>query len=270
MHMLLRTTRCYHLFLITLVALFPASFISAEIIEKPMTYSHGDVQLEGFVTYDSEKVTDSAPGVLIIHQWMGITDHEKRVARNLADLGYVAFGADIYGKENRPENTSEAGQLSGSFKSNRSLYRERLNLALEQMKALEVVDESRTASIGYCFGGTGVLELARSGADVDAVVSFHGGLDSPTPEDAENIKASVLVCHGGKDPLVSDEELLGLMNELRAPGDIDWQVLIFSQAKHSFTDIDADPNASGPSAYNENADQRSWDAMKDLFEQKFQ
>src|SRR5205823_6098362 len=128
------------------------------------------------------------PGVIVVHEWMGLNDYAKSRAKQLAEEGYVAFAADIYGKGVRATTMEVAGKLSGQYKSNRPLLRARINAALETLRKNERVDTTKIAAIGYCFGGTTVLELARSGADIKGVVSFHGGLDTPTPADAKNIK----------------------------------------------------------------------------------
>jgi dienelactone hydrolase len=185
----------------------------------------------------------------------------------LAQLGYVAFCADIYGKGVRPKDTSEAGALAGKYKSDRALLRQRVNAALDQLKKSELVDPKRIAAIGYCFGGTTVLELALSGAEVNGVVSFHGGLDAPTPADARNIKCKVLVQAGADDPFQKPEDLDAFQKEMR-DAKVDWQITFYGGAVHSFTQ--PDPGFSNPGAhYNEKADKRSWQAMKDFFAEIF-
>jgi len=173
--------------LILLTAVFSLGQATAEIKTEVVQYNDGDAVLEGFVAWDTAKISGEAPGILVVHQWMGLTDYEKSRCEQLAELGYVAFALDIYGKGIRPANPQEAGGKSGEYKSDRDLYRRRLNLGLDQLRARDGVAKDQVAAIGYCFGGTGVLELARSGADVSGVVSFHGGLDSPSPEDGKNI-----------------------------------------------------------------------------------
>ena len=163
----------------------------AAIHTETVEYKQGDTTLEGFLAYD-DAIPGLRPGVLVVHQWMGLTDYEKKRAEMLAQLGYVAFCADIYGKGVRPQNPREAGALAGKYKGDRHLLRARVNAGLDALRQQPLVDTKRIAAIGYCFGGTTVLELARSGADLNGVVSFHGGLDSPTPADGKNIKCKVL------------------------------------------------------------------------------
>ena len=239
----------------------------AEIVTKSVEYKEGDTTLEGFVAYDNS-VKNSRPGVLIVHQWKGLGDYEKMRAEMLAKMGYVAFACDIYGKGVRPASMQEAGAQAGKYKGDRALLRKRVKAGLETLLKQQGVDAKRVAAIGYCFGGTTALELARSGADVAGVVSFHGGLGTPTPEDAKNIKCKVLACHGADDPNVPPAEVAGFEKEMR-DGKIDWQLIAYGNAVHSFTDKSAGNDNSKGAAYNEKADRRSWEAMKDLFAEIF-
>lgn len=258
-----------YLFLLTaLIALMGVSAARAEIVANNVEYDHEGTTLEGYLAYD-DAIKGPRPGVLIVHQWTGITDHERAVARKLAGMGYLAMCADIYGKGIRPSWGQESGEVSGKYKSDRPLLRARVNRGLEELKAQPQCDATKTGAIGYCFGGMTVLELARSGADVDAVVSFHGNLDTPTPEDAKNIKAAVLVCHGGEDPFVPDEQVVTFFEEMRKGDVADWQFVVFDNAGHSFTEVSASDNGVEGVAYNEDADRRSWNYMKMLFDEKF-
>ncbi len=244
------------------------STVQAEIMTETVEYRDGDVVLEGFVAWDPALAGQEIPGILVVHQWMGLTDYEKSRCKQLAELGYVAFALDIYGKDQRPANPQEAGKQAGLYKTDRELYRRRLNLGLQQLRSRPGVAASKIAAIGYCFGGTGVLELAHSGADVTGVVSFHGGLDSPQPEDGKNIQASVLICHGADDPFVAAEDIEAMKNELNAAG-VDWQMNAYSGAVHSFTQPMAGNDNSRGAAYNEKADKRSWQAMQMFFRELF-
>ena len=238
------------------------SAIERETVE----YKQGDTTLEGCVIYDQSNPA-KRPGVLIVHQWFGITDHEKSRGEMLAKLGYVAFCADIYGKGIRP-SPKEAGSEVGKYKGNRPLLRERVNAALDELKRNELVDTKRVAAIGYCFGGTAVIELARSGADLNGIVSFHGGLDSPNPADGKNIKCKLLICHGADDPTSSVQNVAAFESEMR-DARVDWRLIKYGGAVHAFTQPMAGNDNSKGVAYNERADKRSWEDMKSFFAEIF-
>lgn len=241
----------------------------AALVEKAVTYEQGGVTLEGFHVYD-DAVAGKRPGVLVVHQWTGLSDYEKGRSRMLAQLGYNVFAADIYGKGVRPQ-APEAGKEAGKYKADRMLYRERLMAALDLLKAEAHTNPEKIAAIGYCFGGAGVLELARAGTDLKGVVSFHGSLDAALGMEAKegNIPAKVLVLHGAADPFSPAEQVMGLEKELTA-AKADWQVVLYGGAVHSFTHLEAGNDPSKGAAYNEAADKRSWTAMKDFFAEIFE
>jgi dienelactone hydrolase len=249
------------------LALSCAVTVRAAIHTETVEYKQGDTILEGFVAYD-DALRGKRPGVLVVHQWMGLTDYEKHRAEMLAQLGYVAFCADIYGKGVRPQNTAEAGAQAGKFKNDRRLLRARVAAGLDALRQQPLADPKRIAAIGYCFGGTTVLELARSGAEVAGVVSFHGGLDSPSPADGRNIKCPVLVCHGADDPFEKPEDLAAFEGELRA-AKVDWRLIKYGGAVHSFTQPMAGNDNSKGAANNECADKRSWEDLKSFFAEIF-
>jgi dienelactone hydrolase len=239
----------------------------AKLVTKTVEYQQGDTTLEGYLAYD-DSFTGRRPGVLVVHQWMGLTDYEQNRAVMLANLGYVAFCADIYGKGVRPQNYQDAGAEATKYKTNRALLRLRVNAGLAKLKQNELVDTNRIAAIGYCFGGTTVIELARSGAALNGIVSFHGGLDSPAPTDGKNIQCKVLVCHGADDPFEKPEDLAAFESEMRA-ANVDWRLIMYGGAVHSFTQPMADGSLPG-AKYNERADKRSWQDMKQFFAEIFQ
>jgi len=252
--------------LLSMALLAGAAPLRAAIQSKTVEYEQGGATLQGVLVWD-DAVSGPRPGVLVVHQWLGLTDYEKHRATLLAQLGYVAFCADIYGKDARPKNVAEAGAEAGKFKSNRTLLRGRVTAGLEQLKHSELADPKHLAAIGYCFGGTTVLELARSGAELAGIVSFHGGLDSPAPADGRNIKCPVLICHGADDPFEKPEDLAAFENEMR-DAKVDWRLIKYGGAVHSFTQ--PDPGFVNPGAhYNEKADRRSWEDMKLFFAEIF-
>ena len=247
----------------TLLTLGAALTAPAQIHTETIEYKQGDTVLEGYLAYDAS-IKGQRPGVLIVHQWKGLTDYEKKRAEMLARLGYTAFALDIYGKGIRPQSNQEAGAQAGKYKSNRDLLRARAQAGLAVLQKHELTDPKRVAAIGYCFGGTTVIELARSGADIAGVVSFHGGLDSPRPEDGKNIKCKVLALQGADDPFVPAKDLAAFEDEMRQ-AKVDWQLVKYGGAVHSFTDWNAGDNPQQGAAYNEKADRRSWEAMKQFF-----
>jgi len=249
--------------MLTLISVNATSQIHTENIE----YKDGSVILEGYIAYD-ESFKDIRPGIIVVHEWMGINDYTKMRCEQLAKLGYFAFAADIYGKDNHPKSSEEAGKLAGIYKNDRQLMRKRINLALDEIKKQKIVNPDKISAIGYCFGGTVALELARSGADIKGVVSFHGGLDTPNPEDAKNIKAKILVLHGGDDPFVPAGQVDDFKKEMKDAG-VDYQIFIYGGAVHSFTNPNSGNDPSKGAAYNEKADKRSWEAMKIFFDEIF-
>ena len=239
----------------------------AEIVGKAIEYDANGTLCEGWHSYDDE-VDGPRPAVLIVHQWTGLTDYEKMRAEMLATLGYNVFALDIYGKGIRPQ-PPEAGQLSGTYKGDRALYRERLQEGLEILKSLPQTDGAKIAAIGYCFGGTGVLELARSGAEINGVVSFHGGLGTPTPQDAKNVVCEVMVLHGAADPYVPVDEVLGFTGEM-LEANVAYEFVAYPDAVHAFTQKFAGDDPSKGAAYDADADAQSWEAMKGFFARIFE
>jgi dienelactone hydrolase len=248
-------------------AIAMASAAFGQVKTETVEYRQGDVVLQGYLSYDAS-FKGKRPAVLVVHDWLGVSDYTKMRAEQLAALGYVALTADIYGKGVRPANAQDAAAEAGKFYKDRGLLRARARAGLDFLAARPEADPSRLAVIGYCFGGTTALELARSGAPLKGTVTFHGGLSTPTPADAKNIAGKVLVLHGADDPFVKQEDVTALMKEMREAG-VDWQLVQYSGAVHSFTDKRAGNDNSKGAAYNEAADRRSWKAMKDFFEEIF-
>lgn len=253
--------------ILMLAALALSVNAEAAVKTKVIEYKQGDTILEGYLAWDDTK-TVKRPGILVVHEWTGLGPYVKRRAEMLARLGYVAFAADIYGKGIRPSTPAEAAKTAAIYKDDRPLMRARARAGLDILKTRKYVDPHRLAAIGYCFGGTVVLELARDGADVKGTVSFHGGLATPTPQDARNIKGKVLALHGADDPYVKADEVAAFQDEMRKAG-VDWQMNIYGGAVHGFTNPDNGTDNSKGAAYNEKADKRSWEAMKLFFKEIF-
>lgn len=233
---------------------------------EAVSYQDGSTRLAGYLAVP--KTRGPVPGVVIIHQWMGPTDHERAVAEELARVGYAAFVADIYGEGVRPKDAKEAGALAGTYKGDRALFRRRIAAAIDALKARPIVHPTRLAVIGYCFGGTGALEAARAGLPVKAVVSFHGGLDAPANPAQAPIAAKVLVCHGADDPFVPGKDVASFQEEMkRAKADLVF--ISYSGAVHAFTQKEAGNDPSRGAAYHEAAMKRSWGHMLQALAEAF-
>jgi dienelactone hydrolase len=197
-----------------LITMF-ATAARADIKTKDIEYKHGDVVLQGTLAWD-DSVKDKRPGVMVVHEWWGCNDYAKARAKQLAALGYVAFACDMYGKGVTTTDPAQAGKLAGAIRKDNKVYRERAAAGLKVLADQPMVDAKNLAAIGYCFGGTTVLQLACSGADLKAVVSFHGGLFKPTPEDAKSIKCKVLICNGAADTFIDAGDRKALCDAFEA------------------------------------------------------
>ncbi|MBM9536524.1 dienelactone hydrolase family protein [Desulfobulbus alkaliphilus] len=244
---------------------FPAL---AGIVTKTVSYNIDENIFEGIIVYDST-ANSIRPGVLMVPNWMGPSEQSLEKAARVAGDKYVVFIIDMYGREIRPKDSSEAAIAAGQVRQDRELMRKRVNVALTTFREQsdEVpLDPARIAAIGFCFGGGVVLELARSGTELKGVVSFHGNLDTPNTADAQNIQAKVLVLHGADDPLVPDEQVQTFISEMR-DGDVDWQLVHYGGAVHSFTD----PYASMPgrAEYHPEVARRAFTTMELFFQEIF-
>ncbi len=250
-------------------AIVVLSSANAALVERDVEYKQEGTVLEGYHVYD-DAVAGRRPAVLVVHQWTGVSNYEKRRARMLAELGYNVFAADIYGKGIRPPAPGPAGEESGKYKADRALYRARLIAALEVLQQDEHSDPSSIAAIGYCFGGTGVLELARAGAPILGVVSFHGGLDAGEGFAAKaGLKMpGILVLHGAADPYVPAAQVADFKKEMAAAG-ADLEFIAYDGAVHAFTQPQAGDDPSKGAAYHAEADAKSWQAMKEFFAKIF-
>lgn len=231
---------------------------------KNVAYKAGAQKLSGVAVIPERRIK-TAPGILILPAWRGIDKHSKEVAENLGKLGYFAFVADIYGEGNYPKDNTEAAKQAGYYKKNYTEYQKRIALALDQLVLLGA-NKDKVVIIGYCFGGTGALEAARSGMHAKGVVSFHGGLAKDAARKTETIKTKVLVCHGADDPNVPEEEVLNFQKEMRT-AKVDWQMVYYANAVHAFTEPEAGSDNSKGAAYNEKADKRSWQHFMDFLKE---
>jgi dienelactone hydrolase len=239
----------------------------ARVKTEVVRYKQGDTTCVGYLAYD-DSLAGKRPAVLIAPEWWGVVDYPKHRAEQLAQLGYVAFVADVYGNGTVAATPDEARSHAMSFYTNRALLRSRMAAAFSTLKGQPQTDEKRIAVIGYCFGGAAALELARSGADLVAVVTFHGSLSTPNPTDAKNIKGKILVCTGADDPNIKPEEINAFESEMRAAG-VNYQVNVYGGAVHAFTNPAAGSDNSKGAAYNAQADHRSWEAMRIFFDEIF-
>ncbi len=234
----------------------------AAIRTQSFDYKDGDVVLEGFIAWDDAK-SGKRPGVVVYPQWTGPTAFERSQAVDLAKLGYVAMVADVYGKGIHPAAPKESGAMMGKYMANRPMLRVRVKAGLDRLLKDPHVDATRIAATGYCFGGASVLELGRQGADVKALVTFHGSLSNPTPADAKNIKGAVLVLHGTDDPAAGPEEVATFRKEMKDAG-TDFTYVSYSGTRHGFMMPSSGSDNTQSSAYNERSAKRAWQAMKDF------
>ena len=233
---------------------------------RDVDYRCEDANLRGFLAWN-ENSLGQRPGVLVFHEGLGLGDFAMERARRLAGLGYVALAADMFGDRRQARNLQEVATLVGGLRAAPEKLRARGRAALAALAALPEVDANKLAAIGFCFGGSVVLELAREGADLKAVVSFHGVLATKMPAVTGEVKASVLVCTGADDPLAPPDQVADFENEMRASRVRDWQVISYGNTLHGFTNPAADGSMLRSALYSAQADRRSWAAMQNLFDE---
>jgi dienelactone hydrolase len=251
---------------LALVAGAAAAPATAAIHTETVTYKQGDTTLKGYLAYD-DTLAGKRPGVLVVHEWWGLNDYARRRAEALAAEGYVAFAADMYGAGRTTTHPDEAGQWSQAVQQNQEAGMHRFMAAYELLAHNPRVDAERIAAIGYCFGGGVVLAMAGAGVDLDGVVSFHGALPT-APFEKGKVKAKVLVCHGSGDDFVTPEQVQTFQSNLDAAG-ADWQMIVYGDAEHSFTNPDAGKAGMEQLVYDPAADRRSWRAMLAFFDEIF-
>jgi dienelactone hydrolase len=239
-----------------LILCAPSVFAAVET--KEVSYTVEGVTLKGYLA--KPEGGGKHPGVLVVHEWWGLNDYAKMRARMVAELGYVALAVDMYGDGRTTTDPKVAGELSGSIGKNPALGAARFKAGMDYLMSDPAVDTKKIAAIGYCFGGTTVLTMARMGLDLRGVVSFHGGL-APVGEPAgKNVKAKILVCHGGADPFTPPAQFDAFLKEMADSG-AEYQVNIYGKAKHSFTNPASDKVGMDGLGYNKTADERSWREM---------
>jgi dienelactone hydrolase len=232
---------------------------------RDVNYRCEEVNLRGYLAWNES--AGPRPGVLVFHEGLGLGDFAMERARRLAGLGYVALAADMFGERRQARNLQEVATLVGGLRADPTRLRARGRAALETLAALPEVDAQRLVAIGFCFGGSVVLELARAGADLKAVVSFHGVLATKMPAVTGGVKPSVLVCTGADDPLAPPDQVADFENEMRSAAVRDWQVISYGNTLHGFTNPAADGSMLRSALYNAQADRRSWASMQSLFDE---
>lgn len=253
---------------VSLTVVFGVHSVNAEIVKKSVAYTDESGQaLEGYLVYEDSASPKARPGVIVVHDWRGISEETKRQTEKVASLGYVAFAADVYGKGIRPKAPKESGEVSTMYRKDRALFRLRERAAFKYLREQPQVDPTRVAAIGYCFGGSGVIEMARDGLPLAGVVSFHGSLDSSGVSNGKSIRTKVLALCGADDPFVPASDMEAFEKELRE-NKVDYQIVKYGGAVHSFTDQTAKGEIKG-AQYNAEADHRSWEAMKDFLQEVF-
>lgn len=238
------------------------SSTAANLVTQTVPYSQDGKTFNGYLAYD-DSITAKRPGVLVVHEWWGLNEYARKRTEELARMGYVAFAADMYGDGITTSEPEAAAEWSGKVKGS-PLMRARGLIALAQLRKNPLVDSGRMGAIGFCFGGTGVMELAWAGADLAGVVSFHGGLTSPNPEETSHIRAKILVLHGAADPFETHETIADFQDALEKAG-VDWQMVIYGEGMHGFTNPEADSYHIEGLGYNKSAASRSWKQMESFF-----
>jgi dienelactone hydrolase len=234
---------------------------------EDVTYKEGPLEMRGFVAHD-ETLSGKLPGVLVVHEGWGLGAHVIDRTKMLAELGYVAFAADIYGERKQITKRDEMMTVIGDLRAHPQKLRARARAALAVLASLPNVDAKRLGGIGFCFGGTTVLELARDGAELAGVVSFHGGLETSAPAEAGKVKAKILVLTGSDDPTVPPPQVEAFKEEMQKAG-VDFKVVVYPGAVHGFTDHKNDGSIAPGLRYHAEADQQSWEAMRAFFAQVF-
>lgn len=239
------------------------SAAQAAVQTKTIEYQDGGTKCIGFLAWD-DAVEGKRPGVLVVHEWWGLNDYARNRAKELAKLGYIAFAADMYGEGKTVDHPKDAGEMAGKVRANVDAWRKRAQASLNVLTSQPQCDAAKLAAIGYCFGGSTALQLAYTGADLDAVATFHAALPTPTEAESKAIKARVLVCHGAEDKFIPEEAIKAFKGSLDKAG-TKYEFVAYPGAVHSFTVPDAGKHNNPGMQYQAAADKDSWDRMTKLF-----
>jgi len=253
-----------------MVLVTAVAFAEPKVVGKTVDYTAEGVTLKGYLAYD-ENLKDKRPGVLVVHEWWGLNDYTRMRARMLADLGYAALAVDMYGEGKQATHPDDAGKFASEVMKNIDVAKGRFMAAMEFLKQQPMVDPSRIAAIGYCFGGGVVLNMARQGVDLKGVASFHGSLAAAKPAQPGTVKAKILVLNGADDKFTTPEQIEAFKKEMTAAG-ADFRFINYPGALHSFTNPDADAlgkKFNMPIAYNAQADKKSWKELKTFLKTVF-
>lgn len=239
---------------------------SAAVQTKQVTYKDGNLECRGYLAWD-DAVNGPRPGVLVVHEWWGLDDYAKKRAEQLAQLGYIAFAADMYGAGKTAQHPDDARKMATEVRSTQQQWRQRALAALDVLKSQPQCDKSKLAAIGYCFGGSTALQLAYAGTDLKAVVSFHGALIPATDAEAKQIHSAILVCHGADDPFIPPMAVKAFRDTLDKNG-VKYEFIAYPGVVHSFTVPGADKHNINGMKYDKAADEASWKRMREVFAEK--
>lgn len=249
------------------LTLFAVSAAYAEVRTEAIDYQDGDVTLRGYLAFD-DAIQEKRPGVLVVHEWWGLNDYARGRAEQLAELGYVAFALDMYGKDKVTEHPDQAGEWAKQVSTNSIQWQQRATRGLDILREDDRVDANRLAAIGYCFGGSTVMQLAYAGADLDGVVSFHGALPIPPENVSNKLQSKILIAHGNADAFIQPDHIAEFQTALDNAG-ADWQMVYYASARHGFTNPDAGQYGIDNLRYDKNADRRSWEHMQRFLDELF-
>lgn len=259
--------KIYHSIFLALATILLAVPVQAKLVTRTISYEDNGTSLSGYLAYD-DAVSGKRPAVLVVHEWWGLNDYARHRAEKLAGLGYVAFAVDMYGAGKVTEHPKQAGEWSKEISQNTASWQQRALAGLSVLKSQPQADPDRMAAVGYCFGGGTVQQLAYAGAGLKGVVSFHGSLQEPPAGVVKKTHSKLLICHGGADAFAPADKFQAYLAAMEASG-LDYQINIYSGAKHGFTNPHAAKYNIPAVGYSPSADRRSWEAMQAFFNELF-